>query len=128
MLQYELEFRETLIRNNTGFCEHLKHKNVLLAYLSQGNSDYNNIYDNHYVERHSDFYYYNNEDMALSEFNYYTLYKTIGNNSVFYVYEVFIREIEKDLDDNVTKSLIKYYCSGVDDHGSEKETQTGGIK
>lgn len=128
MLQYELEFRKTLIRISNGFGEHMRHTNVLLAYLSQGNADYNGAYDNHYIERDSNFYYYNDIDETEMEFDYFALHKTLKNNAVMYVYEVFLRQIEKDPDGNVTKSLIKYYCSEVNDHGSEKETQTGGTK
>lgn len=128
MQQYELEFRKTLIRINNGFGEHLKHTNILLAYLSQGNADYNGAYDDHYIERHSDFYYYNDEATAKAEFEYYKLYKTLKNNSLMCIYETILRAIQKDPHGNITKSLIKYYCSEVDDHDSEKEAQTGGTK
>lgn len=128
MQQYELEFRKTFTRVNNGFGEHLKHANILLAYLSQGNADYNGAYDDHYIERHSDFYYYNDIDDVKREFEYYARYNTLKNNYVMIVFEVILRAIQKDTYGNVTKSLIKYYCSEVDDHGSEKETQTGGTK
>lgn len=128
MQLFELEFRKTLIRVNNGFGEHLNHTNILLAYLNQGNADYNGLYDEHYIERHSDFYYYNDIDDVEREFEYYALYKTLKNNSVMFVYEVFLRAIKRVPNGDITKSLIKYYCSEVDDHGSEKEKQTGGTK
>lgn len=129
MILYELESRKTRIRNDTNFIEYLlKNKNVLSVYLNQGNSDFDGMPDSHYIERQSNFYY--DRDMAyiMEEFEYLKHLKCVVSGPVIWIQEAFLRKIEKDEKGNVTKSLIKYYCSEVDDHGSEKETQTGGTK